>query len=176
MFKIATVAIFTAVLSGCATTSSNVNSSNNLSPSEENFFNGQCKPNPDTFYSYSCMVYKCKESLYSSDIDLTLMVYQWSIFDEPFSRSAIIFNGEYVGTSYNLSGLDKRWNWGLDEDKNYDYSIIMSPNNIARFYNFQSRSNAYQQYAFSCDVTFNSKVSPEESVALFNKKNNVTQY
>lgn len=44
--------------------------------------------------------------------------------------------GQLKVAEFKLAGLDRRWDWGWDEGKGYDYSIVMGPDGKARYFDF----------------------------------------
>ena len=50
----------------------------------------------------------------------------------------VLISGNSQAAMFKFQGLDRRWNWGLDEDGGYLFSITIKPNGEARYYDFSS--------------------------------------
>ncbi len=50
----------------------------------------------------------------------------------------ILFDGTNAGAlaSYRRQGLDHRWNWGLNSEESYDFSIIVRTDGTGLYYDF----------------------------------------
>lgn len=44
--------------------------------------------------------------------------------------------GERIPALYHLEGLEKRWDWGEEDDGSYRYSLVLHPDLTAAYYDF----------------------------------------
>ena len=72
----------------------------------------------------------------------------------------VLYDGTNLGerTHYNRIGLDHRWDWGLDEDGNFRYSIILKTNGTALYYDFaiaidEEKKKSSPRQTYSCFET-----------------------
>ncbi len=94
-------------------------------PQERNLNNSNTIPHQD--YDPEMPQWICSDI---SNKDETLYLSQMT------DMGRIKFAGETFVTDFLLQGLDRRWNWGQDSRRNYDYSIILRSNNRAGYYDF----------------------------------------
>jgi hypothetical protein len=53
------------------------------------------------------------------------------------SKSYIKVFDERIPSTYSMSGLRKRWNWGYDDERDaYMYSLVLRPDLYALYYDF----------------------------------------
>ncbi len=45
---------------------------------------------------------------------------------------------EKIPTKYEMSGLEKRWYWELDENNTYTYEVTLGPDREAEYYDFST--------------------------------------
>ena len=50
--------------------------------------------------------------------------------------SRIIFDVREIPARYKDQGLDRRWDFGLDDDGSYDYAVVLQPSNVAGYIDF----------------------------------------
>ncbi|MCP3688086.1 MAG: hypothetical protein GY784_06705 [Gammaproteobacteria bacterium] len=88
-------------------------------------------------------IWSC-HSLYGEESILWLV--EWG------DKSYIKVFDERIPVKYTLSGLEKRWQWGLDKDNNYMYEIALGPDKEAEYFNFAtSKDRAVQsQETYTC--------------------------
>jgi hypothetical protein len=73
---------------------------------------------------WSCRTYGSKN---------TLWLVEWA------DKSYIKVFDERIKASFSMRGLNKRWDWGLDEsDNTYNYAITLSPDMKASYYDFST--------------------------------------
>lgn len=61
-------------------------------------------------------------------------------------RSYIKALDERIRTRYTMNGLEKRWDWGLDEtDLTYSYTITLTPDMKATYFDFKLSKNGTAQ-------------------------------
>lgn len=75
------------------------------------------------------VVWSCKTLLGQESI---LWLVEWG------DQSYIKVFDERIPTTFKMSGLEKRWNWGLDENLTYTYAITLGADLYASYYDFST--------------------------------------
>jgi len=92
----------------------------------------------------SKVIWSCREVLGKENI-------LWLIEAGPDSYIKVF--GERLNARYSMSGLSKRWDWGLASDDSYNYTITLGPDLTASYYDFtgsgDGRATARQFYKCS---------------------------
>lgn len=61
----------------------------------------------------------------------------------------VLYDGGYTGkfASYSRSGLQRRWDWGLDTNGSYKYSIVIKSDGTALYYDFTTTVDGHSTKA-----------------------------
>ena len=98
----------------------------------------------DTGNEDSKIIWSCKKGYGTENV---LWLVEWE------AKSYVKVFDERIPARYTMDGLEKRWNWGLDKtDFTYDYAITLSPDRIAKYYDFtlSKDGTASHQAAYKC--------------------------
>ena len=62
-------------------------------------------------------------------------------------------SGVLYQTTYSVEGINRRWDWDMQEDSSYDYAFVLKPGGTGFFFDFSSaeggETNTSSQ-SFSC--------------------------
>lgn len=75
------------------------------------------------------VIWSCKQPYGKENI---LWLVEWE------DKSYIKVFDERIPAKYTMDGLQKRWNWELDEDFTYTYAITLAPDRYASYYDFST--------------------------------------
>ncbi|WP_426415226.1 hypothetical protein [Aestuariirhabdus sp. LZHN29] len=79
------------------------------------------------------VIWSCKKPYGKENI---LWLVEWG------SKSYIKVFDQRIAARYGMDGLEKRWDWGLDDtDLTYDYAITLEPDLSAQYFDFASSDN-----------------------------------
>ena len=53
-------------------------------------------------------------------------------------------------TSYEVTGFERRWDFGLRKDSTYAYSFVISPDGMGRYYDFGSSKSTKPSILMRC--------------------------
>lgn len=56
--------------------------------------------------------------------------------DSNLGTGTVIFAGTTEVTKFEVQGVELRWDWCLDDDRNYNCAFVISADSVGRFYNF----------------------------------------
>jgi len=57
---------------------------------------------------------------------------------EDGERSYVKVFNERINARYKLDGIDKRWDFGLNKNNEFEYAIVLRPDKSASYYNFRA--------------------------------------
>lgn len=75
------------------------------------------------------VVWSCKKHYEKENI---LWLVEWE------DQSYIKVFDERISAQFKMSGLEKRWNWGIDKDDTYMYAITLGADLSASYYDFST--------------------------------------
>ena len=78
---------------------------------------------------YKKVIWSCKKPYGKENI---LWLVEWK------DKSYIKVFDDRIQATYQMDGLEKRWNWGLDDKFTYNYTITLSPDRYASYYDFST--------------------------------------
>lgn len=75
------------------------------------------------------VIWSCKELFGKENI-------LWLV--EQGDKSYIKVFDERIPAKFKMSGLEKRWDWGMDKGRTYNYAIMLSADLKAAYYDFST--------------------------------------
>jgi hypothetical protein len=74
-------------------------------------------------------------SVFLSD-EILVVAIQFRFKDEGYDRGAIKVAGTIHYGLYSVEGFDRRINFGMNKEQNYDYAFVIKPNGAGAYYDF----------------------------------------
>lgn len=62
----------------------------------------------------------------------------------------VLASGDMQYTSYDVVGIDRRWDFGHKEPDSFRYAILMQPNGVTAYYDFSGKSSTTPSQRFDC--------------------------
>ena len=91
-------------------------------------------------------IWKCKDWRKSASWSKTLVT---ASIDAGRKKGKITVSGITHTANYRVSGFNRRWDFGLQED-GFQYSFIIKPNGNAAYYDFSGKNEAKPSNIFKC--------------------------
>jgi len=95
---------------------------------------------------YPVELWECRDS--RSEDWSSILAY--AAVDEGKEKGVIEAFGEKHFTDFITRGNQRRWDYGLNSDNNFDYAFMIEPNGDAKYYDFTHISEAIPSLILKC--------------------------
>ena len=92
--------------------------------------------------------WECGGTAFSYNVEKLILTKGNQLGDEGFG--SVTFDDNTIPTMFRLDGLERNWTWIVERDQEYVYMITLTPDNIARYYDFSGEESATASQAWSC--------------------------
>jgi hypothetical protein len=129
-----------AVLAGCTTTGLS-----KLMVKEQTEISDEATAE-DEMVDYTSARWECGDWLGTYNMEKLILTIQLGNED----YGTVTFDGNTISTMFQLKGLDRRWDWMDQEEQDYHYAIILTPDNLARYYDFSGEESTQSSQTWMC--------------------------
>jgi hypothetical protein len=129
-----------AMLAGCTTTGlSNLMVKDQTEISDE-------ATSEEEMLDHTSARWECGNLLFTYNMEKLILTIQLGNED----YGTVMFDGNTIPTMFQLKGLDRRWEWIVQEEQDYGYAIILTPDNLARYYDFSGEESTQSSQTWMC--------------------------